>query len=159
MPGERQPGEGEIVHAAELLRAGKLVAFPTETVYGLGANALDAAAVARIFEVKGRPASSPIIVHVSNTQMARSVVAEWPADRAVARAEVLARTADSGAEEAAFGSYRRHSGSRYRRRADAVASGSAGIDRSGTTTYRRAKRQPLYPTLADHCRACSPGPR
>ena len=78
MPGERQPGEGEIVHAAELLRAGKLVAFPTETVYGLGANALDAAAVARIFEVKGRPANSPIIVHVSNTQMARSVVAEWP---------------------------------------------------------------------------------
>ena len=78
MPGERQPGEGEIVHAAELVRAGKLVAFPTETVYGLGANALDAAAVARIFEVKGRPAGSPIIVHVSNTQMARSVVAEWP---------------------------------------------------------------------------------
>ena len=64
MPGERQPGEGEIVHAAELVRAGKLVAFPTETVYGLGANAFDAAAVARIFEVKGRPAGSPIIVPV-----------------------------------------------------------------------------------------------
>ncbi len=78
MPGQHQPTEGEIAHAAELLRAGKLVAFPTETVYGLGANALDAEAVARIFEVKGRPTSSPLIVHVSNSEMARSVVAEWP---------------------------------------------------------------------------------
>lgn len=78
MSGRHQPSEGEIAHAAELLRAGKLVAFPTETVYGLGANALDAAAVARIFEVKGRPASSPIIVHVSTPERARSVVVEWP---------------------------------------------------------------------------------
>jgi L-threonylcarbamoyladenylate synthase len=74
----RQPSEGEIAHAAELLRAGKLVAFPTETVYGLGANALDATAVSRIFEAKGRPASSPLIVHISDAEMARSVVAEWP---------------------------------------------------------------------------------
>jgi L-threonylcarbamoyladenylate synthase len=79
MSAVRQPSEGEIAHAAELLRAGKLVAFPTETVYGLGANALDEAAVAHIFEVKERPATSPIIVHISNTEMARSVVAEWPA--------------------------------------------------------------------------------
>ncbi len=78
MSAERQPSAGEIAHAAKLLRAGKLVAFPTETVYGLGANAFDASAVARIFEVKGRPTSSPIIVHVSNTEMARSLVAEWP---------------------------------------------------------------------------------
>jgi L-threonylcarbamoyladenylate synthase len=61
-----------------MLRAGKLVAFPTETVYGLGANALDALAVARIFEAKGRPTTSPMIVHVSNYDMLRSVVAEWP---------------------------------------------------------------------------------
>ena len=50
-----------IAEAAELLRAGRLVAFPTETVYGLGANALDEAAVRRIFEAKGRPYSSPLI--------------------------------------------------------------------------------------------------
>lgn len=74
----RAPSNEEIRHAASLLRAGKLVAFPTETVYGLGANALDAAAVARIFEAKGRPASSPIIVHVSSLDMVRTVAAEWP---------------------------------------------------------------------------------
>ncbi len=72
------PSSDEIQHVAALLRAGKLVAFPTETVYGLGANALDEAAVARIFEAKGRPTSSPIIVHVSSIEMARTVVAEWP---------------------------------------------------------------------------------
>ena len=65
--------------AAEVIRAGGLVAFPTETVYGLGANALDAAAVAKIFEAKGRPSTSPLIVHVSSIGMARRYVTEWPA--------------------------------------------------------------------------------
>jgi L-threonylcarbamoyladenylate synthase len=78
MPGEKLPSRAEIEHAAALLRAGKLVAFPTETVYGLGANALDADAVGRIFEAKGRPNTSPVIVHVANVAMAREVVAEWP---------------------------------------------------------------------------------
>jgi L-threonylcarbamoyladenylate synthase len=64
--------------AAELLRAGRLVAFPTETVYGLGANALDAAAVARIFVAKGRPRTSPLIVHVENAAMAQELALEWP---------------------------------------------------------------------------------
>jgi L-threonylcarbamoyladenylate synthase len=67
----------EIEKAAELLRAGRLVAFPTETVYGLGANALDEAAVQRIFEAKGRPYSSPLIVHVSSIEMARMLASEW----------------------------------------------------------------------------------
>lgn len=64
--------------AASLIREGKLVAFPTETVYGLGANALDPEAVARIFEVKGRPFTSPIIVHVQSVDMARNLVERWP---------------------------------------------------------------------------------
>jgi L-threonylcarbamoyladenylate synthase len=68
----------QIKHAAELLRSGQLVAFPTETVYGLGANALDAKAVARVFEVKGRPNNSPIIVHVSNREMIGRVAESWP---------------------------------------------------------------------------------
>jgi len=61
-----------------MLRAGRLVAFTTETVYGLGANALDAAAVERIYAAKGRPATSPLIVHVASVEMAQSLVAEWP---------------------------------------------------------------------------------
>jgi L-threonylcarbamoyladenylate synthase len=72
--------------AAALIRAGKLVAFPTETVYGLGANALDAAAVARIFDAKGRPRTSPLIVHVDSVEMARELASEW-----CHAAEVLAR--------------------------------------------------------------------
>jgi L-threonylcarbamoyladenylate synthase len=67
-----------ISEAAARIRAGGVVAFPTETVYGLGANALDAAAVAKIFELKGRPATSPLIVHVASTEMARDLVTEWP---------------------------------------------------------------------------------
>jgi L-threonylcarbamoyladenylate synthase len=64
--------------AVELLQAGEVVALPTETVYGLAANALDEAAVARIYEVKGRPAHNPIIVHVAIREMARDCVADWP---------------------------------------------------------------------------------
>ncbi len=67
-----------IEEAARFLRQGKLVAFPTETVYGLGANALDAKAVARIYAVKGRPATSPIIVHMHSLEMARNMVEKWP---------------------------------------------------------------------------------
>ncbi len=64
--------------AADILRAGGLVALPTETVYGLGANALDAAAVERIFLAKRRPAWDPIIVHVASTSMLEGLVAEVP---------------------------------------------------------------------------------
>lgn len=67
--------------AAERLRRGELVAFPTETVYGLGAHALDPDAVARIFAAKGRPAWNPVIVHVASTADARALVHDWP-DRA-----------------------------------------------------------------------------
>ena len=64
--------------AAELLRTGGLVALPTETVYGLGANAMDAAAVARIFAAKQRPAWDPVIVHISDEAMLDGLVAEVP---------------------------------------------------------------------------------
>jgi len=68
----------EIEQAAALIRSGRLVAFPTETVYGLGANALDEAAVRRVFEVKGRPPTSPLIVHVDSIEMARGLASQWP---------------------------------------------------------------------------------
>lgn len=64
--------------AAARLRRGELVAFPTETVYGLGANALDEKAVAKIFEAKGRPSDNPVIVHVSDRKMLRRVIRRMP---------------------------------------------------------------------------------
>lgn len=63
--------------AGRLLKSGQLVVFPTETVYGLGANALDPAAVARIFEAKGRPADNPLIVHVASVEAAKKLVSSW----------------------------------------------------------------------------------
>ena len=75
-----------VAEAARLIREGRLVAFPTETVYGLGANALDAAAAERIFAAKGRPRTSPLIVHVDSVEMARRYVTVW-----TAAAETLAR--------------------------------------------------------------------
>lgn len=80
------PGPEQIALCVARLRAGGVVAFPTETVYGLGASALDAEAVARVFAAKGRPAGNPLIVHVSGVEMARSLAAQWPA-----RADLLAR--------------------------------------------------------------------
>src|SRR5882757_4322428 len=64
--------------ASELLRASEVVALPTETVYGLAANALDEKAVAKIFQIKGRPANNPIIVHVANIELAQACVTKWP---------------------------------------------------------------------------------
>jgi L-threonylcarbamoyladenylate synthase len=71
--------------AAQRLSAGELVAFPTETVYGLGANALDAQAVAKIYQAKGRPSFNPLIVHVADQQSARTLVSRWNE-----RAQILA---------------------------------------------------------------------
>jgi L-threonylcarbamoyladenylate synthase len=68
-------GEASVARAAEILRGGGTVAFPTETVYGLGANALSAEAVAKIFEAKERPGWDPLIVHVSDREMLGRVAA------------------------------------------------------------------------------------
>lgn len=68
----------DLQEAAALLRRGGLVAFPTETVYGLGADALNPRALERIFEVKGRPRTNPLILHVSGLPMAQGLVAELP---------------------------------------------------------------------------------
>jgi len=68
----------DIAQAASLLRAGELVAIPTETVYGLAANALDEAAVAKIFAAKGRPQDNPLIVHIADAEQACTLVKAWP---------------------------------------------------------------------------------
>jgi L-threonylcarbamoyladenylate synthase len=70
--------DAAVARAVELLRHGELVALPTETVYGVAANAFDSTAVQRIFAVKGRPAHNPIIVHVSSLAMARRCATGWP---------------------------------------------------------------------------------
>lgn len=74
-----------LARAAAQIRAGGLVAFPTETVYGLGANGLLDSAVEQIYAVKGRPQNNPLIFHVAQVQQARDLVNEWPLE-----AEVLA---------------------------------------------------------------------
>jgi L-threonylcarbamoyladenylate synthase len=93
MPTEVLPVNAErpepevIARAAEVLRRGGLVAFPTETVYGLGADARNRTAVARIFTAKGRPAVNPLIVHVARWEQALQLAAAWPdtADRLAQR--------------------------------------------------------------------------
>ena len=67
-----------ISEASEIIKSGGLVAFPTETVYGLGANAFDGEAVLKIFKAKNRPADNPLIVHVSSLQMLNDVVEVVP---------------------------------------------------------------------------------
>ena len=87
-PIDRQyPDPVLLERAAGMLRAGRLVAFPTETVYGLGAHALDPDAVGRIYTAKGRPAFNPLIVHIPDVASARRLTQEWPeaADRLAAR--------------------------------------------------------------------------
>jgi L-threonylcarbamoyladenylate synthase len=75
----QRPDASVIERAAACLRRGGLVAFPTETVYGLGVHALDAEAVRRLFDAKGRPAHDPLIVHVPSLEDARGLVADVPA--------------------------------------------------------------------------------
>jgi len=66
-----------LAEAANRLQSGELVAFPTETVYGLGANALNPAAVSAIFDAKGRPSTNPVIVHVADVTAAKALSVDW----------------------------------------------------------------------------------
>ena len=68
----------EISQAADVLRNGGVVAFPTETVYGLGADATSLQAVRKVFAIKGRPATNPVIVHVTDAEMAQRYASQWP---------------------------------------------------------------------------------
>jgi L-threonylcarbamoyladenylate synthase len=73
------PDDPAIREAAAILVEGGLVAFPTETVYGLGADGLNPEAVARIYAAKGRPSTNPVILHVADIDAGRSLVSQWPA--------------------------------------------------------------------------------
>lgn len=74
-------GRADIINASQIIKAGGTVAFPTETVYGLGANALDSSAVAKIFRAKNRPVDNPLIVHVSSYEMLSMVAKDIPAQQ------------------------------------------------------------------------------
>ena len=78
MKPEAQNVDALIARAVQVLRQGGLVAFPTETVYGLGADATNASAVRGIFAAKGRPSTNPLIVHVTGAEMARRYACRWP---------------------------------------------------------------------------------
>ena len=74
----KEEREQAIYRAGELIRQGQLVAFPTETVYGLGADAMDEEAAARIYAAKGRPSDNPLIVHIADRDQVRELAAEVP---------------------------------------------------------------------------------
>lgn len=87
METEIASGRGALLRGAEIIKSGGVVAFPTETVYGLGADAYNADAVAEIYRAKGRPSDNPLIVHIADTEQAEGLVTEFSdAARAVAKA-------------------------------------------------------------------------
>ncbi|MBQ8088157.1 MAG: threonylcarbamoyl-AMP synthase [Clostridia bacterium] len=83
------PSEETLRQAAEYIRSGELVAFPTETVYGLGANALDGNAVLRIFEAKGRPGDNPLIAHIATIDQLDDLIFAEPSPAAKAMMEAF----------------------------------------------------------------------
>src|SRR5438046_197122 len=136
-----------VARAAELLRAGKLVALPTETVYGLAANALDAQAVAKIFEVKGRPSRNPIIVHVAGAAMALREGMAGPGGPT--RQSILAGAADFGAAAFARDTGRCGGGRRDRGRALAESPVHSSGDSRVRFSTRGAERELIEPDFTD----------
>ena len=114
--------------AARVLAAGGLVAFPTETVYGLGADATNGRAIARLYEAKGRPAFNPLIAHVTGLAAARAL-GQFDARGGAPRRGILAGAADARAAEGCrlSGRRSRHRRPRQHRAAGARPSGRAGL--------------------------------
>ena len=146
--------------AAAILRAGGLVAFPTETVYGLGAAARDPRRVARLYAVKGRPADHPVIVHLASAERPRRLGRRGPARRARARGRASGRArsrsscaARPGVPDAVTGG--RDDDRAARPRPAARARAAARLRRRD----RGAERQPLRRRLADDRRARAREPR
>ena len=137
----RDPDPAVLEQACEILHAGGVVAFPTETVYGLGADASSAAAVQRIFTIKGRPADNPLIAHVTNGEAAERMVAHmtptawrlaqrwWPGPLTLV---VPVRQGASGVAQSV----------------------TAGLD----TVAVRAPSHPVARALLDHCRLALAAP-
>ena len=142
--------------AARCLAAGGLVAFPTETVYGLGADAANGEAVARLYEAKGRPAFNPLISHVPDIDAARHLGAFRSGGGAAGRC-LLAGAADPGAAAHGRLSGRRacDRGARHHCRAGSRSCGGARSPGGLRPAGGRAIGEPLRPSVADDCTACA----
>ncbi len=138
--------------AAARLRRGELVAFPTETVYGLGANALDEKAVAKIFAKKGRPHDNPVIVHVSDLKMLRRVCEGRAAARRPLVAPLLAGASDPHTFQEIFNPLLGHRRPRYSRGAHAAGPRARPRAPRGRPD-RRAERERLGTPEPDDGRA------
>ena len=142
--------------AVDILRRGGLVAFPTETVYGLGANAADPLAVRRIFAAKGRPATNPLIVHVASAKIAQQHATAWPttADRLAAAfwpgplTLVLPRGATIADEVSAGRGTVGSAGA-----GPCGGAGAAGGVRRAVAAPSANRANHVSPTTADHVRA------
>ena len=151
----QRPDPGVIERAAACLRAGGLVAFPTETVYGLGVHALDRAAVRRLFAAKGRPAHDPLIVHVASLDRGARAGGGDAASGGDAGGALLARAADARAgRRARLVPDEVTAGLADRRGSCAVARRRAGASASERDTHRRPQREPVLASQPDARGAC-----
>ena len=148
-----RPDPAAIEEAAQALRDGKLVVFPTETVYGLGAHALDPVAVQKIFDAKERPANDPLIVHLAHIGQVNQCAVGMPAGARKLGLVVLGRTADVDPAEETRGARSRDRGTAKRRAARAVASRRARVDGDGRHSDRGAERESLLEAEPDDRRA------
>src|SRR5262245_3449421 len=152
-PGTRvlSADEPAIEAAARCLKAGGLIAFPTETVYGLGADAGNGEAIARLYAAKGRPAFNPLIAHFADAEAARR--RHFYRSRKKAGRRVLARAAHARACQAAGLPHCRSRAGRARlcRAACACASGCTHTACRLRRANRCALGQPVRPRLADKC--------
>jgi hypothetical protein len=147
----------DLARAAELLRGGVCVALPTETVYGLAADATNPAALAQVFSIKGRPLLDPLIVHVLD-QAALAEVAE-PDPRLAEARFALAGPADGRAASQAHRPRSRHRRQGHRR---GPHSGAPAFPRGAASrrpTARRAERQSVRLRQPDQGPACARFPR
>ena len=149
------PDSAIIEVAAETIRRGGLVAFPTETVYGLGANACDGAAVDKIFRAKGRPANDPLIVHIAALDQLPQVAIDIP-DIAFALYERFCPGAvDTGVAKAGADPASADSGPGFCCRSYTGSCCSSGFDTSVGAAYCRAQRQQVFASQPDLRTACA----
>ena len=148
-----RPDPAAIEEAAQALRDGKLVVFPTETVYGLGAHALDPIAVQKIFDAKERPANDPLIVHIAHIGQVNQCAVGMPAGARKLALSFWAGPLTLDPAKETRGARSRDGGTAERGAARAVASRRARADGDGGHPDRGAERESLLEAEPDDRRA------